>query len=285
LARYIGGNLLVGSFFFISGFSIAQSSYRHSTKQFYKRRFWRIYPVYWLALSLALLPFLFWGSTIDLGNYQITLHSIRIILLNAFMLHMIVGGVMSSFGPAWSMGMEEVYYFFAPAIKKLPREILIALILISALYFRYKLSGTSSWSAYRHGVGIFGLLWTWLLGWAVSLYSKNNWLRLLLFVLPVSLFAHLPLANSIGLTTVVLVLSVMTCVFNIRLARGIRNICTFVGDLSFEIYMLHFPVICLLRPLTNSLNPWLYVASILAVSTVVLVFIDRPLRRRGYAGT
>lgn len=56
-----GPHTAVMLFLVISGFSI-HSSYAREPQGFFKRRFWRVAPVYWTGCVLAFLPFWVFGS-------------------------------------------------------------------------------------------------------------------------------------------------------------------------------------------------------------------------------
>jgi peptidoglycan/LPS O-acetylase OafA/YrhL len=115
-------------FFVLSGFSIAHSlSSNTSVKQFYLRRFIRIYPSYIVALVWASMVFAltrYWhphwyDGTLTTFSFQQTVamndfFEPRIVLKNMFYMTKDRGFI----APFWSLTYEVIFYFMAPFLFK-----------------------------------------------------------------------------------------------------------------------------------------------------------------------
>jgi peptidoglycan/LPS O-acetylase OafA/YrhL len=126
----------VHAFFVLSGFCIhlraarAIASDEHapspSLKRFFLRRFWRIYPPYWIALAL-------FGLAIPLALHHAPA-SARDLGLHATMLHTFDPDTIFSINPAfWSLATEEQFYLAYPLALYAIREFGIRRVLLISL--------------------------------------------------------------------------------------------------------------------------------------------------------
>jgi peptidoglycan/LPS O-acetylase OafA/YrhL len=161
----LDGRLAVESFYLVSGFFMAMildTRYRGLTRAFYINRFLRIYPLYWLVLFLTLAS-LFWiykagalgGSLLIwfkfIPHFQFT--SVFLLVFSQLFLIGLPWLILGEFrapngafhfsiapfaqplpaypfffiGPAWSLGVEDFFYLFAPWIVTLSDTTLICL--------------------------------------------------------------------------------------------------------------------------------------------------------------
>ena len=102
------GRVGVVAFFLVSGYVIPLSLAGQSLRAFAVRRFFRLYPVYWLALALYLLA----------DHQAIGGAGAPVVLLNVAMLHGLVGGL-SILPPAWTLSIELLFYLQSAAAKGL----------------------------------------------------------------------------------------------------------------------------------------------------------------------
>ena len=154
---YQCGRFGLSLFFTLSAFLIIEllQSERHLTgcvgvKQFYLRRILRIWPLYYLALSLGVwwafrfgsgardLPQLGWFA-VFLGSWYVTTH----------------GWIVNGANPLWSISVEEQFYLFAPWLAKyFSRRLLFsfcALVVVVANWTLYLVAreqgqGESTWT-------------------------------------------------------------------------------------------------------------------------------------------
>jgi peptidoglycan/LPS O-acetylase OafA/YrhL len=102
------GRVGVVAFFLVSGYVIPLSLAGQSLRAFAVRRFFRLYPVYWLALALYVLA----------DRQAIGGAGAPVVLLNVAMLHGLVGAL-SILPPAWTLSIELLFYVQSAAAKAL----------------------------------------------------------------------------------------------------------------------------------------------------------------------
>ena len=101
-------------FFLCSGFIIPASLERRGSQaQFWKGRFFRLYPVYWVALgTVYLLHFGFDRYPLD-GQYGV--HPLRLGLANATMAQNFLG-IPIALGQSWTLAYELTFYAVTSAL-------------------------------------------------------------------------------------------------------------------------------------------------------------------------
>jgi exopolysaccharide production protein ExoZ len=229
-------------FFVISGFVMVYTSYRSpvpvSPLTFLKRRFIRIYPIYWLLALVYLLAHLFIGSAYDLNYQQIAL---ALLLFGS--------DASAIIGPGWTLAYELYFYLcFAAILSLQPTR---GLIVLSVWFFG---AGAAAIMvpgfAERHPIMTSSLLLEFLLGcWLAFFYLKG--LRLpqtvgaLLIVLSVVLFAlgilldydRLPYLLSWGVPSLLLVSGSLA--LEPRMSRLPFRRAATLGDSSYFLYLAH----------------------------------------------
>jgi peptidoglycan/LPS O-acetylase OafA/YrhL len=96
------GRIGVVAFFLVSGYVIPLSLERQSQRTFWIRRFFRLYPVYWLAVAAYIA--VSWNALTDAGSL-----SAQRVALNVLMVQGAIG-VVSLLPPGWTLGIELVFY-------------------------------------------------------------------------------------------------------------------------------------------------------------------------------
>ena len=128
---FLFGKMGVILFFVLSGFLITylllneeKNNSTISIKQFYLRRIFRIWPLYFLIiiLSLFILP-LFPALNFRISNYQLFYDSfwIKILFFVFFLPNLVLAryGIMPYASQSWSIGVEEQFYIIWPWLIKL----------------------------------------------------------------------------------------------------------------------------------------------------------------------
>jgi peptidoglycan/LPS O-acetylase OafA/YrhL len=101
------GRVGVVAFFLVSGYVIPLSLSGQTLRTFAVRRFFRLYPVYWVALPLYALVH------VDPIGARVT---VPLVVLNAAMAQGLVGAV-SILPPAWTLSIELIFYAQSAAAK------------------------------------------------------------------------------------------------------------------------------------------------------------------------
>ncbi|GAA1946168.1 acyltransferase [Nocardioides panacihumi] len=96
------GRVGIVAFFMVSGYVVALSLDRQTVRVFWIRRFWRLYPTYWICVCIWIAcDWKQWS-----GRYELDLPTI---VINITMLQGFVG-LTSILFPAWTLGNELVFY-------------------------------------------------------------------------------------------------------------------------------------------------------------------------------
>ncbi|MGR5946083.1 acyltransferase family protein [Enterobacter sp. C4G1] len=260
------GNIGVDIFFMISGFIICyatrnkEDNYRSS---FIIRRFFRIYPLFIICLTIAWLTY---NSGYDYLDY---LHSATLMQNN-------YAGKAPFFGynilyPAWTIAYEVMFYFvfyFGMCINHKYRGFITAILLLMAMStiqisFKGELSVHGHFSSYSPDMGVFSppltllgspLMLEFIIGMGCYyLYntlktSKNITVSLLfltLSVIAISMMYFVDL-NSHGITEKGIVAAAIFIPLMLSEMTGMKlksKVSRFFSDISYSLYLTHAMVL------------------------------------------
>lgn len=273
-----GGHIAVILFFVLSGFLITyllvkekESKNKIDLKKFYKRRIFRIWPLYYLIIVLSLL--------FVRSDYSFTTYLLCLTLFPNIAAYT-VGGLTGS-PQIWSIGVEEQFYLFWPIIlMKLPEKRIIQflgifIILYTALPFLFYYININTiqsgkldmfFSVFFYGTKFNCLALGALLGYVVAKnmgivrFFRNRILIVFFILLSIVLTfskIRLPYLNdeffSIIYGIVIVGLAVNP---DIRIDNKIT---VFLGKISYGIYMYHWMIILfVLKVLPHTGNDFLY---------------------------
>jgi peptidoglycan/LPS O-acetylase OafA/YrhL len=96
------GRIGVVAFFLVSGYVIPLSLERQSQRTFWIRRFFRLYPVYWLAVAAYIA--VSWDALTDAGSLSASRVALNFLMVQGAI------GVVSLLPPGWTLGIELVFY-------------------------------------------------------------------------------------------------------------------------------------------------------------------------------
>lgn len=155
------GHFCVLIFFVLSGYVIGASNPGRLTADkivpYLKKRFIRIYPIYFISITLALLVAVPYPVSTILGNYAL--------------LQGALSNIIWENNPIWSLNYEVVYYLlFIPLsyFNVRPIVVVIVSVLIGLLnYMLYPQWGTPIITAYGYGFAF------WATGWCMARYMKR----------------------------------------------------------------------------------------------------------------
>lgn len=121
-------------FLLVSGYVITQSISRQSFVQFWGRRFWRLFPLYWMSMTGALL-LIAAGGSLEVQTTQALLLSkpFYVVLANATMIQGLFGApyLLSVY---WTLSLELLFYASVSLhqLMRIPvRPVLITLVLLA----------------------------------------------------------------------------------------------------------------------------------------------------------
>lgn len=264
-------------FFVVSGFCIQLSYQRSSQKDiltFFTRRFFRIYPPYFIALLI--FSFLYPWHTIRFDS----LSSFSQFGSHLFLIHNFdnrsVFGINSSF---WSIAVEFQLYLLYPLLILLVRRLTWTktLWIIGALEFGMRAFAgiyTTIYDASLPSVIINSPLYFWF-SWSIGAAAAEAFLnrqslpfsRVPVWVFPllmtVSTFIR-PLAPFSSLFAACSTVSLINLLFRISITDHSTRLhfagkhLRFVGIVSYSVYLIHQPIIGLAPLIVVKLNPNLH---------------------------
>ena len=303
----VPGFVAVKCFFVISGFLISHVYYSYEKpRDFYKSRVFRLFPVYWIAMIFACIYFLFTVTFLNTKENPLVIgNSFTKIILQLFQNSLIVttdlnwfhttfyGDSRSSLDhiwipPIWSVALEIYFYLLIPVLIKISSKILVSSILILVcLQSLFYIKGYNSepWHArfffFEVSFFLMGILSYRLMAMHSDFFRKNHYLYLMIFLITLVLMnteviiEKFPIVygNKYYLTGILLtILLTFTLPFLFLQIKSKSD--TFVGDLSYLVYIWHYTFVTIFRALNISYNifyPVLALTLIHAVLTKMLV--------------
>jgi peptidoglycan/LPS O-acetylase OafA/YrhL len=299
--------LAVDFFFCLSGFVIA---YAYDTRlktigliQFFKLRLIRLHPLVIIGSVIGLLAFVFDPFSKLYQTYG-SGETIMMFLTSCLMLPypLIKERYFNLFHlnpPSWSLFWEYIAnIFYALVFSRLRNKVLWALTLIAAVALCYEASRSGNLAVGWGGDNITGggirVLYSFLAG---MLVYRSNWIiKSNIGFVPVAclLLASflVPYADKLArFTDPLIVLFYFPFVIALGAGANLTNrfnkVCGFLGDLSYPLYMIHYPFLWLFysymevkKPTMNQLEIFIPIGVLLliALAYAVLVFVDTPIR-------
>ncbi|WP_167740441.1 acyltransferase family protein [Parasedimentitalea huanghaiensis] len=298
------GKYGVDIFFVISGFTIAKTfTEARNYSSYLTRRIMRIVPLYWLAITLAMLlivvgalPFPYWmqelGSEPNLYNYLMHLS------MASFLDYKVANSVL---GVEWTIPIEVFWYVFLPPLLYFAKTVYRTIGAFVFFHFLSKfLFGISedmfgtvlpiTWSPAAHGEMFF-------IG-ATSFYLRARfkteppagsglWIGGAVALFALALVAGSGRASeALAFSTAILIV----CVTPDRAKWVTRPLTSrpmlFLGSISYSLYLFHLPIMSLLGEL-NLLPGFGLAKFMLVYGTTVVVsmatyaLVEKPTNRLG----
>jgi peptidoglycan/LPS O-acetylase OafA/YrhL len=250
-------NFAVKGFFAISGFLVTKSYLSsHSTLEYAEKRLRRIYPAYTTAIVLCLCIGLF-TTTLNASDFLKSPQTLKYALANLTFLNFIQPTLPGVFetnpaqalnGALWTIKVEVMLYFCIPALiyffKRLGSNATTFAIFFFSVawvyFFTFQYSGSKGEEIARQ---FPGQLYYFALGSLFAVNEKiNRNIRVIALVSLLALFTtnnHFAklIIDPIAYSSIVIYLS--TAAFR---SLNLRK----YGDISYGIYLYHFPIIQLL---------------------------------------
>jgi len=307
-----GGFIGVELFFTLSGFLIGRIIIEKSVKNnvkyswipsFYFRRWARTYPMYILFLLL---------NTALLLGIRVT--EVDNIFPYLFFTQSLTSPHPVFFGEAWSLAIEEIFYFITPIlyisiyffIKDSRKSILISLLLMIIMPFLYRcyistqtnlsFNDIRTISLARLDSIAYGFIYAWILYF--NIHSKNIALliaKVLSFFLPLLIYiSHLPdniindniyckilLFNFTSLACA----SLVVCGLNIKLPSVLLLPVKIIARGSYISYLINLPILYLMHKIIppqssilQGVSLWLmYLISTLLISCIMHELLEKKI--------
>lgn len=269
------GAVGVHIFFVISGYIMVLTNSRpdrpFSAKQFYKKRFIRIYPIYWLIAALYLVINTVMGSPYELTPYSL----ISSLLLLPDHAPLIIG-------PAWTLAFEMYFYliFGIAMIFGLVRGlILLSIFFTLSMAFGLMVRPTNEFVALiTNNLLAEFLVGAWI-AWVTLRFKFPAWLgyaaiagSLLLYAGGIAIgYESLPSAIIWGVPSALLIFGAVVLEHHVQPAFVTRL--APLGDSSYTLYLLHILLITILIALGQAIQlttvPILLMTAIFTVIAVI----------------
>lgn len=280
------GNVGVFCFFALSGFVIAEACdrfYAGAPHRFLFNRLLRIYPIYWVSCGVALAIY------VPFGHPELSLDAASV----AFNLSILFSqpGTFYWISLIWAVGIELRFYFLAALIESarmiVPRwsAALYGAFWLAALAL-YALTVTSDYqriATFRHAP-------YFMLGMALyhAVVRRSRYGALAAAAaLPLALHAYWaynaagPTALPASTLLFVIMLAAMLALSFAAVATRTARIDKALGDLTYPLYLVHWPVVWLVGRLLPGAGAEGYGAVALAslAAAALLLLLEQPLAR------
>lgn len=302
----------VSLFFIISGFSLTLSYYRKFErfdapllKDYFFKRFARIYPLYWLVVALFLLALLVGGKTLP---------PMEQILLNLTVSFVLFGHHTGFTAGSWSIGMEIAFYLLLPlalyAVRKAKKTASAALLILALSALGISAFGmfdspetAEYWPIYMNPVNhvyffLFGILGGVLYLEKSSFFAlpkRTVWfligataLTAVFYPVEGGIVALIYETDRLILSAVALILFYLFTALNPHVAHQSPTAKAFerFGNISYTLYLLH-PVVFLVCNVVwfngSDIPPQAQIAFMILATLVASHFVyeryERPLTR------
>ena len=275
-----GGKAAVIGFMLISGFSIA-ASIKSRPQGFILRRILRIYPMYFGAVLFTLLVQALMAPRVEVAGMTIEASGWGRILGNLLLTQMYLCKTLDFNGPFWSLSIEFSYYMVAPLFLLLPRAWLLFLIVLSGVVFVLPVNPDNGrlYDLLTHFNGL-RYLWSWLMGFCIfSNTSRPLAVIGLLFSLAVFPFGARDLDGYVPFLTILGTYVLLHCAHLISVGGYAGKAFDFLGDMSYPLYLVHFPLSVLLVAGLHVQSDILFFALALALTYLNILLFDGYLKR------
>jgi peptidoglycan/LPS O-acetylase OafA/YrhL len=279
-SSYTSGHAAVLGFFVVSGYSIAASIGKRPNG-FLVRRVVRLLPMYWVGLVISTIPILLSGALfITTAGVEMKSPSIFQWLGNALLMQGFFVSMFYTFGQAWSLSIEFFYYALAKIINKISLLFILLISVISGIIYTQVLPKLENIHDALWGITALGLFWAWLMGFCFRKYESNFAINGLLLVFGVSYLLIFDLTTPFYYSwKLFLIVSLLVLLAKyVPIPKSIVPSLSFLGEISYPLYILHFGVFCALNKLGIE-NPYALIVSCYLISAIAHIFIEIPIHK------
>lgn len=285
------GLVAVMCFFVISGFSI-HHSIANRPDGYGTRRFWRIAPINVLAVAIGWFAFVVLGLSGGYGSPSAAPSALKWIG-SLLLLQCAIPVTIPFLFPAWSLSIEVLYYIGAPTLVKLRNSFAIpaAAFISAALFVRWPYLRDVYIAEPSFFISAAALLWTWLAGWLAYSHAANRYFVAAFSVAGfLGIWTHAKYFGIVDFTSAAanviawfLTLAVVFFPVGLPTSMKIKSVLNYLGEISFPLYLLHYPVLFALTSSVFKAHPeWNYGIAQVAIALICAIFafhfVERPLR-------
>ncbi|SRR5229473_599579 len=270
----LGAKAAVVGFLLVSGFSIAASLDRDK-KQFYFRRFKRIYPVYFFSV-LAAIALELWLGTIQLPHLLLESNGAVAAIGNLLLLQTFLVKPIAFNGLVWSLAVEVSFYIAAPFLRPERIWFWLSLIAISGAY--YILPKNDANHLYTLALKLNAVRYFWPFGMGFVLYHYRSALLAFTFGVVGTTLVWLCVDNDQAFAPMTFIASFGVLLIARAGAFSSSSPLDYLGDLSYPLYLVQIPVYILAFKLGGITNPLVLLALAILAACVTFEIVDRRLK-------
>lgn len=303
-----GGFIGVDVFFVISGFLITKiitSKIKKGTfslKQFYISRLKRIVPAYYFLLICVAIVFLFIFMMPDLGNFRMTYFWALIFNSNYYFSTVDdYFGLSSNENPllhTWTLGVEMQFYIFLPLLLLIKNRKVVSALLILLVLGLFSYASVEIYNGNK-GLMYFSLIARtpeFLIGSLIAvlnieqnktLHRYRNLFSVIGFfglIISAVLITEKSFFPGVGALPPILFAGLLLCTHDSAVNNFLsKKIPVYIGELSYSIYLWHWPVISFIRYYNATYDLSAFEIGIVILVTIVgslvsFYAVEKPLR-------
>lgn len=311
------GDLAVPMFFVLSGFILGYTyltvdgTFRGSWRSYFVKRLARLYPVYFLGIALAVVPYFAWGSDRPPGVCATPASGVATLVATVMLAQTWLPGNAGCLNPpGWSLSVEASFYLVFPLISmvigRLPRPYLVPVAgvawLVSVALACYHagpaLPGSGSLLIHHAATFLIGLVGGRLFVMRGPASAQRRWPLVGFTALAGIAVLITRGAQAVAFADVYLVPLYALLIYALANSRGLlatfcaRPVFVALGEASYALYILHWPMLEWLAHLMG--DPWglpatadplawplfaTYVCLMIALSLLTYRYVEMPARR------
>lgn len=302
---YTNAGILVELFFLISGFCFFEfylediRNNKINGKDFFKRRFFKLYPLYIITtITILILQFFYLKKYNCLFDGGVKLDNTTIILNILCLSRGWTTNIGYPYnGPAWFLNViildYIIFYFISKFIKsnKIQIVIMLALIILGLIFKMHNLQYPMLNVEMGRGLTNF------FLGGIVAYICNSNWIKRrkhIKAILSLIILGLMIIISSIGFESsyyaIILIGFPSILLFSILMDKYIPKlkILSFLGRISFSMYLWHYCYMCFIKILPINFNYYsvnffiMYLVTLTGLSYISYAIIEQKLSKYLY---